>query len=70
MNTNLQSEIETLITFGQAAERLHISLRQFRRLVDSGKLPFVRIGERSPRIRPSDLNRYLNASVIHYPSTS
>jgi excisionase family DNA binding protein len=41
---------EALMTFDQAAEALGISLRQFRRLVDSGKVAFVKVSERSPRV--------------------
>ena len=66
MNTITDFEIENLITFARAAETLGVSLRQFRRLIDSGKLPFVRIGERAPRIRPSDLKRYLDGALVQY----
>lgn len=55
-----------LLTFGQAARVLGISLRQFRRLVDGGKLPFIKVSERSPRISPTDLQRFLAASVVKY----
>jgi excisionase family DNA binding protein len=58
--------VEGLLTFGQAAEALGISLRQFRRLVESGKVAFVRLGERTPRVRPSELRRLLDESVVKY----
>jgi len=58
--------LEALITFDQAAEALGISLRQFRRLVDSGKVAFVKVSERSPRVRPSELQRFLDASAVKY----
>lgn len=58
--------LEGLLTFGQAAETLGISLRQFRRLVDSGKVAFVKVSERAPRVRPSELHRFLEASAIKY----
>ena len=58
--------LETLLTFDQAAEVLGISLRQFRRLVDSGKVAFVKVSERAPRVRPSELQRFLEASAVKY----
>jgi excisionase family DNA binding protein len=70
MNTAPEFSAQQLLTFAQAAEHLGISLRQFRRLVDGGKLPFVRIGQRTPRIRPADLKTYLDASVVSYAHTS
>ena len=60
------SGLEALMTFDQAAEALGISLRQFRRLVDGGKVAFVKVSERSPRVRPSELQRFLDASVVKY----
>jgi excisionase family DNA binding protein len=58
--------LEALMTFDQAAEALGISLRQFRRLVDGGKVAFVKVSERSPRVRPSELERFLDASAVKY----
>jgi excisionase family DNA binding protein len=58
--------LEALLTFGQAADTLGISLRQFRRLVDSGKVAFVKVSERAPRVRPSELHRFLEASAVKY----
>jgi excisionase family DNA binding protein len=58
--------VESLLSFAQAAKSLGISLRQFRRLVDGGKIAFVKVSERSPRIRPSELQRFLAASVVKY----
>lgn len=60
------SAIEALLTFAEAARMLGISLRQFRRLVDGGKVAFVKVSERSPRVRPSDLRRFLDASAVKY----
>lgn len=56
--------IETLLSFAEAARALGISLRQFRRLVDGGKVAFVRVSTRSPRVRPSELQRFLDASAV------
>jgi excisionase family DNA binding protein len=61
---------EALMTFDQAAETLGISLRQFRRLVDSGKVAFVKVSERAPRVRPSELHRFLDASAVKYSEVS
>jgi len=60
------STLETLLNFAESARVLGISLRQFRRLVDGGKIAFVKISERSPRVRPSELQRFLAASVVKY----
>jgi len=58
--------MESLLTFVEAARVLGVSLRQFRRLVDGGKVAFVRVSTRSPRIRPSELQRFLNASAVKF----
>jgi len=58
--------VESLLTFAQAARGLGISLRQFRRLVDAGKIAFVKVSERSPRVRQGDLNRFLEAAIVKY----
>ena len=58
--------VESLFTFAEAARTLGISLRQFRRLVDGGRIAFVKVSERAPRIRPSELQRFLAASVVQY----
>ena len=58
--------MEPLCTFREAARVLGISLRQFRRLVDGGKIAVVKVSERSPGIRPSELQRFLAASVVKY----
>jgi excisionase family DNA binding protein len=60
------SGLESLLTFADAALSLGISLRQFRRLVDSGKIAFVKVSERAPRVRPRELQRFLDASMVKY----
>ncbi len=64
------SQPGALLTFAQAARMLGISVRQFRRLVDAGKVAFVRVSERSPRVRPSELERYLEGSTVRYSEPS
>ena len=62
MNTSVEGDY--LLTFAEAARRLAVSLRQFRRLVDSGKIPVARVSERAPRIRAADLGAYVNSVMI------
>jgi len=57
----MNTQLPQLVTFGEAAKLLTISVRQFRRLVDSGKIPFVRVSERSPRVRIADIQDYLDS---------
>jgi excisionase family DNA binding protein len=58
--------LEPLLTYNQAAQALGVSLRTFRRLVDDGKIAFVMVSDRTPRIRPSDLRRYIDESANKY----
>lgn len=51
-----------LLTISEAAERLQVSDRQVRRLVDDGKLPAVILGPRTRRIRPETLARFVEES--------
>ena len=62
MNTSVEADY--LLTFAEAARRLAVSLRQFRRLVDSGKIPVARVSERAPRVRAADLNAYVNSVTL------
>jgi excisionase family DNA binding protein len=63
---SVAAAMETLLTFAEAARVLGISLRQFRRLVDGGRVAFVKVSARTPRIRPSELQRFLEASAVKY----
>jgi len=65
-NAGEAGAVEALLNFAEAARVLGISLRQFRRLVDGGRVAFVKVSERTPRIRPSELQRFLDASAIKY----
>ncbi len=46
-----------LLTYAEAAERLRVSERTVRRLVDAGDLPSVVVGTR-PRVHSDDLTAY------------
>ena len=63
---SVAAAMESLLTFAEAARVLGISLRQFRQLVDGGRVAFVKVSERTPRIRPSELQRFLEASAVKY----
>lgn len=55
---------KTLLSFSEASSTLGISLRQFRRLVDGGRIPFVKISERTPRVRMTDLELFLQSVTV------
>jgi excisionase family DNA binding protein len=48
-----------LVTKGEAAERLSVSVRTIERLVAAGRLPLVHV-ERAARFRVSDLEAYVH----------
>lgn len=48
---------DSLLTINQAAERLNVTHGCVRNWVRNGRLPAVRVGTRSLRIRPDDLDR-------------
>ena len=48
-----------LMTKGEAAERLGVSLRTVERLISAGRLPVVHV-ERAARVRASDLDAYVH----------
>lgn len=66
MNVIGSSPIESLLTFTQASKLLNVSIRQVYRLIADGKFPVVMVSKRSPRIRPSDLQQYLESRTIHH----
>jgi excisionase family DNA binding protein len=66
-----KTDSDGLLTFTQAATRLGISLRQFRRLIDSGKIPYVQVSERAPRVRCTAIEQFIEAvSVRHSEVTA
>jgi len=54
---------QLLVNFRQASELLSISLRQFRRLVDDGFFPTVRVSKRAPRVRIADVEKFIASAT-------
>ena len=52
---------KTFLSIREAAEILSVSPTSVYRMIKAGKLPAVRIGERSLRIRAGDLDQYIEA---------
>ena len=50
---------QRLVTVAEAAELLHVSVRQLRRLIADGRLPATRVG-RTVRLRPEALAALLD----------
>lgn len=59
-----------LLTIQQAAERLRVSRRTVRRLVDEGRLPVIRMGltARGWRIDPLAVERFIREEQERWPS--
>ncbi len=49
-----------LLTYGQAAEQLGVSVSKVKTLIRRGDLPAVDVGERNRRIRRADLISYID----------
>jgi excisionase family DNA binding protein len=65
MNVISSTPIESLLTLPQAARLLGISVRQFYRVVASGKISVIMVSKRSPRVHPDALRRYLESCTVH-----
>jgi len=50
--------LEPLLSIAQTAEVLNVSPKTVHRIIDGGKLPFIRMGK-VIRIRPDDLRAYV-----------
>jgi len=59
-----------LIKFKQAAGMLSISLRQFRRLIDSGRIPIIKVSDRAPRVRLADIEAYITSNTVTHSAPS
>lgn len=64
---NEASTVDPALAYTDAAKYVNLSLRQFRRVfIDSGALPIVRVSERRPRVRLSDLNACLKSRTSSF----
>ena len=52
-----------LLKAGQVAEILKVSKSHVYKLMRTGEIPTVRIGIKSVRVRPEDLNRYIQEHI-------
>lgn len=57
---------DQLLTLPQVADRLQVSMSTVRRRIAAGELPVVAIG-RNYRVRPADLDRYIETHVTAEP---
>jgi excisionase family DNA binding protein len=55
-----------LLTLSQASKLLNVSIRQIYRLIADGKIPVIMVGKRSPRLRPGDIQHYLESCTIQH----
>ncbi len=61
MNQRAPEAPERLLKLGQVADVLGLSLRTVRTLVDTGKLPVVRVSSRCVRVEAGDLRRFVDS---------
>lgn len=55
---------DKLLTIREVAEHLRISYNSAWLLVRAGKIPSVRVGERTVRVRVGDLKRYITERTV------
>jgi excisionase family DNA binding protein len=55
----MTEKIEQLLTVEQVAEILQLSTVQVYRYLKDGRLPKVKLGRRAVRVRPEDLERFI-----------
>lgn len=60
----MDRENELLLTFADAARILSVSLRQFRRLVDDGRIGIVRVSERTPRVKLIEIRAFIKGATV------
>jgi len=58
----MNTDAPALLTYQQAADRLGVSKSTIRRLVDSGQIDPVRVSERAPRLRATDVDNFPKAA--------
>ena len=66
MNALGNSPIDALLTLDQTSKLLNVSTRQVYRLIAEGKFPVIMVGKRSPRLRPSDIQEYLQSCTTQH----
>ncbi len=54
-----------LLTVAQTAQYLQLSEKTIRRMIGKGVLPAAKLGNRTWRIKPSDLDEYINNSCLN-----
>lgn len=54
-----------LLKAAEVAEILGVSRTQAYRLMQMGEIPSVRFGQRTVRVRPEDLKRYIEKHICH-----
>ncbi len=54
-------DLPALLTYGQVAGQLGVSVSKVKKLVYAGDLPAVDVGERNRRIRRADLAAYIDS---------
>jgi len=64
---NPTGQVDSLLTYDEAAERLRVSPITLRRWVSDGKIGYRKIGRRSVRFTESDLTAMVH---VHAPATS
>lgn len=58
-----------MLSVAQVAERLGLSTNAVRDAIARGDIPASRLGGRVLRVRPEDLDRWIDASRVRRPST-
>jgi excisionase family DNA binding protein len=66
MNSAGNGPLDALLTLEQASILLNVSIRQVYRLIAEGKFPVVMVSKRSPRLRPGDLQQYLESCTVQH----
>ena len=55
---------EKLLTVEEVAEILRVSLTTVYRRIQAGELPYIKLGHRQVRIKPEDLEAYIEAHRV------
>ncbi len=55
---------EKLLTVEEVAEILRVSLTTVYRRIQAGELPYIKLGHRQVRVKPEDLEAYIEAHRV------